>query len=67
VSQAVGFHYASSWMHKAEMALGLETDPADVVNEIFRTLFLNVSTHISSNGIHGNAHPTQFAANEGVD
>jgi hypothetical protein len=38
--QAVGFHYASSWMHKAEMALGLETDPADVMNEIFRTSFI---------------------------
>jgi hypothetical protein len=36
----VGFHYASTWMHKVEMAMGLETDPADVMNEIFRTFTL---------------------------
>ena len=36
----MGFHYASTWMHKVEMAMGLETDPADVMNEIFRTFTL---------------------------
>ena len=36
--EAVGFHYASTWLHKAEMAVGLETDPADVMNEIFTTV-----------------------------
>lgn len=35
--QAVGFHYASSWVDKAEMAVGLETDPSHVMNEIFTT------------------------------
>jgi threonine dehydrogenase-like Zn-dependent dehydrogenase len=36
--EAVGFHYASTLLHKAEMSLGLETDPADVMNEIFTTV-----------------------------
>jgi hypothetical protein len=37
--EAVGFHYAWSLLHKAEMSVGLETDPADVMNEIIGTLF----------------------------
>lgn len=36
--QAVGFHYASSWVHKVEMAAGLETDPSGVLNEILLTV-----------------------------
>lgn len=32
--EAVGFHYASSWVHKFEQALKLETDPADMLNEM---------------------------------
>ena len=36
--EAVGFHYASSLLHKTEMALKLETDPADMMNEIFTTV-----------------------------
>ena len=32
--EAVGFHYAKSWIHKVGMAVGLETDPADMVNEV---------------------------------
>ncbi|CAF1048528.1 unnamed protein product [Didymodactylos carnosus] len=32
--EAVGFHYARSILHKAQMLVGLETDPSDVLNEI---------------------------------
>jgi threonine dehydrogenase-like Zn-dependent dehydrogenase len=32
--EAVGFHYASSMLHKVEMALMLETDPSEILNEI---------------------------------
>ncbi|GAB5036858.1 Hypothetical protein NocV09_05100270 [Nannochloropsis oceanica] len=36
--ECVGFHYASTFLHRAEMTLGLETDPADMMNEIFTTV-----------------------------
>lgn len=36
--EAVGFHYAKSWYHKAEMQLGLETDPSEMLNEMIRTV-----------------------------
>ncbi len=32
--EAVGFHYAKSLMSKVEMAVGLQTDPADIINEL---------------------------------
>lgn len=32
--EAVGFHYAHSLLHKIEMALMLETDPSEMLNEI---------------------------------
>ncbi|CAO1630868.1 unnamed protein product [Sympodiomycopsis kandeliae] len=32
-----GFSYASSWAHKAMMAVGLETDSCEVVNEAIRS------------------------------
>jgi hypothetical protein len=35
--EAVGFHYAKSWLHRAEMTLMMETDPADVLNEMIGT------------------------------
>lgn len=36
--ECVGFHYASTLLHRAEMTLGLETDPSDMMNEIFTTV-----------------------------
>jgi len=33
--ECVGFEYAKSWTHKIEMALGLETDTADIFTEMF--------------------------------
>jgi threonine dehydrogenase-like Zn-dependent dehydrogenase len=33
--ECVGFEYAKTWTHKIEMALGLETDTADVFTEMF--------------------------------
>lgn len=33
-AQAVGFHYAKSTIHAVEMKLKLETDTADMLNEI---------------------------------
>ncbi len=36
--ECVGFHYASTLLHRAEMTLGLGTDPADMMNEIFTTV-----------------------------
>ena len=32
--EAVGFHYCKSWLHTVEMALMLETDPAEILNEL---------------------------------
>jgi threonine dehydrogenase-like Zn-dependent dehydrogenase len=32
--EAVGFHYAKSWTHTIETSLMMETDPADILNEI---------------------------------
>ncbi|KAK9908225.1 hypothetical protein WJX75_004550 [Coccomyxa subellipsoidea] len=32
--EAVGVHYAKSWVSKLEMATGLATDPSDMLNEI---------------------------------
>ena len=32
--ECVGFHYAKSLMSKVEMAVGLQTDPADMINEL---------------------------------
>jgi threonine dehydrogenase-like Zn-dependent dehydrogenase len=32
--EAVGFHYCKSWTHKIQMALMLETDPSEMLNEI---------------------------------
>lgn len=32
--EAVGFHYAKTLMSKVEMAVGLQTDPADIINEL---------------------------------
>lgn len=29
-----GLHYATSWLHKIEKALMLETDPSEVLNEM---------------------------------
>ena len=34
----VGFEYAKTWTHKIEMALGLETDTADIFNEMFTSV-----------------------------
>eukprot|EP00884_Botryococcus_braunii_P009260 jgi/Botrbrau1/18335/Bobra.0179s0062.1 len=33
--EAVGFHYCKSWTHSIQMALMLETDPSEILNEIF--------------------------------
>lgn len=33
--EAVGFHYCKSWTHSIQMALMLETDPSEMLNEIF--------------------------------
>ncbi|KAH7717075.1 GroES-like protein [Aphelenchoides avenae] len=33
--ECAGFDYVKSWAHKAEMTLGLETDTAEIFNEIF--------------------------------
>ena len=32
--EAVGFHYAKSMASKLEMAVGLQTDPSDMLNEM---------------------------------
>ena len=32
--EAVGFHYMSSWLHKIESALMLETDTSEILNEL---------------------------------
>jgi len=32
--EAVGFHYANSWLHKIEMALKMENDPSETLNEL---------------------------------
>jgi len=32
--ECVGFHYAKTTLHAVEQKLGLETDPADVINEM---------------------------------
>lgn len=32
--EAVGFHYANSWLHWAEMTLKLETDPSEILNQL---------------------------------
>ncbi|KAK9866928.1 hypothetical protein WJX84_008344 [Apatococcus fuscideae] len=32
--EAVGFHYAKTLLSKAEMLVGLQTDPADIINEL---------------------------------
>jgi len=34
VIEAVGFHYSKSWTHAIETALQLETDSADMLNEM---------------------------------
>lgn len=31
---AAGFHYAKSLLHTVQQKVGLETDPADVLNEV---------------------------------
>lgn len=36
--EAVGFHYCSSLTHKLEMALKLETDPSEILNEMIIAL-----------------------------
>lgn len=36
--EAVGFHYVKAWYHRAEMKLGLETDPSEMLNVIIRTV-----------------------------
>jgi len=36
--ECVGFHYARSLLHRAEMTFGLETDPADMMNKFFITM-----------------------------
>jgi len=36
--ECAGFDYAKSWVHKAEMALGLETDTAEIFDEIFKAV-----------------------------
>ena len=33
---AAGFHYAKSLSQKAQMALGLATDPSDMLNEMIQ-------------------------------
>jgi hypothetical protein len=33
--EAVGFHYCKSWTHTIQMTLMLETDPSEMLNEIF--------------------------------
>lgn len=32
--EAAGFHYCKSWLHAIEMKVQLETDPADILNEM---------------------------------
>ncbi|KAJ3040706.1 hypothetical protein HDV00_010599 [Rhizophlyctis rosea] len=32
--EAVGFHYARSPMHRAQMLVGIETDPSEILNEM---------------------------------
>ena len=32
--EAVGFHYMTSWLHKVESALMMETDTSEILNEI---------------------------------
>ncbi len=32
--EAVGFHYMSSWLHRIESALMLETDTSEILNEL---------------------------------
>ena len=32
--EAVGFHYTKSLASKVEMAIGMQTDPSDMINEI---------------------------------
>jgi len=34
VIEAVGFHYAKNPLHKAQMLVGLETDPSEILNEM---------------------------------
>jgi threonine dehydrogenase-like Zn-dependent dehydrogenase len=34
VIEAAGFHYSKSWLHAIEMKLQLETDTADMLNEM---------------------------------
>lgn len=53
--EAVGFHYAKSLMSKVEMAVGLQTDPADIINELIiscrkvcRQQTSHLSQHIAS-------------------
>jgi threonine dehydrogenase-like Zn-dependent dehydrogenase len=36
--ECVGFHYAKSLTHKIEMALQIETDPADMLNEMIESV-----------------------------
>ena len=36
VCLAAGFHYAKSLSQKAQMALGLATDPSDMLNEMIQ-------------------------------
>jgi threonine dehydrogenase-like Zn-dependent dehydrogenase len=38
VIEAVGFHYAKTMLHAVEQKLGLETDPADMLNEMVRSV-----------------------------
>ncbi|KAH7729963.1 GroES-like protein [Aphelenchoides avenae] len=43
--ECAGFDYARSWLHRAEMAVGLETDTSEIFNEMFQAVrkFGNVS------------------------
>ena len=34
--QAVGFHYAHTALHKVEMAIGAETDPSEILNDLIK-------------------------------
>lgn len=36
--EAVGFHYTKSWLHWFEMALKLETDPSEILNELITSV-----------------------------
>ena len=50
--EAVGFHYAKSLMSKVEMAVGLQTDPADIINELIVSCRKVSKVHLRNPGQH---------------